>query len=162
MAEEVKITKNQAAIFIDTSDGSGDVASATWSRIDKSTIFAVQMNAETEDYDYIDQELPTTELKSYKPSLDEEIQTRRNNPIYEYMVEKFYNCDTAHVRALLCWPENGKGEKKAWMVADTTITLTEANWVDGKLTWTMAFGGTPERGTYEISQGKVTYTAPDA
>ena len=155
---EVKLTKNLWIPMIDISDGSGE---PEWKRIDKSTIFDLQMNPEEETFDYISQELPSTEIKSYAPSMDQEIATYRNNPIYEFMQKKFYNCDVAHGKSLICFPEDGEGNKKAWLVPDTTFSLASINPVDGKLTWNMKFGGNVERGTYEVaSDGTVTYNQP--
>ena len=156
MNAETKITKNMAAIAIDTSDGSGE---ADFKRIDKSTIFALNMNPEEKTYDYINQEFPTKEIERYAPSMDQEIATRKGNPIYEFMANKFYNCDLAHGKSLLCFPENEKGEKKAWLVCDTTFSLTSADFVEGKLTWTMSFGGNIDRGTWDIADGKIKFTS---
>ena len=153
---ETKITKNMAAIFVDTSTGE---SAEEWSRIDKSTIFGLDMNPESKSFDYIDQELPTEEIERYAPAMDQEIATRKGNPMYEFMAEKFYNCDLAHGKSLLCFPENAKGEKKAWLVSDTTFSLTKADWVEGKLTWKMSFGGNIDRGTWEITDGKVNFTS---
>ena len=155
---ETKITKNLCMIFIDTSDGSG---SPTWKRVDKSTILSIVMNAETESMDYISQELPTEEIKSYKPSMDQEIATYKGNPIYEFMFKKFYNCDLAHGKTLICFPENETG-KQAWQIDDTTFTLNEMNYVDGKITWGMNFGGNIKRGTYTVSEGAPTFSVSPA
>lgn len=155
---ETKITKNLCMIFIDTSDGSG---APTWTRVDKSTILNIVMNAETESMDYISQELATEEIKSYKPSMDQEIATYKGNPIYEHMFQKFYNCDLAHGKTLICFPETEKG-KQAWEIDDTTFTLNEMNYVDGKITWGMNFGGDIKRGTYTVSGGTPTFNASPA
>ena len=155
---ETKITKNLCMIFIDTSEGSGG---PTWTRVDKSTILNIVMNAETESMDYISQELATEEIKSYKPSMDQEIATYKGNPIYEFMFQKFYNCDLAHGKTLICFPETEKG-KQAWEIDDTTFTLNEMNYVDGKITWGMNFGGDIKRGTYTVSGGTPTFSASPA
>ncbi len=44
-----------------------------WVRVKKATQLTLAMNPETEDYDYIADEVPTTELKRYKPSIDEDL-----------------------------------------------------------------------------------------
>ena len=152
---EVKLTKNMWIPFIDVSDGSGE---PEWKRIDKSTIFDLQMNPEEESQDYISQEMPSTEIKNYAPSMDQEIATYKENPIYEFMQKKFYNCDLAHGKSLICFPPNGADEKLAWLISDTTYSLTSINPVDGKLTWNMKFGGNITRGSYTVEAGVPTFT----
>ena len=151
---ETKITKNMCMVFIDTSDGS---SSPTWKRVDKSTILNLQMNAETESMDYISQEIASEEIKSYKPSMDQEIATYKGNPIYEFMFQKFYECDIAHGKTLICFPPNEKGSQ-AWQIDDTTFTLSEMNFVDSKITWSMKFGGDIKRGTYTLNEGVPTFS----
>lgn len=155
---ETKITKNLCMVFVDTSDGA---EVPVWKRIDKSTILSIAMNAETESMDYISQELASEEIKSYKPSMDQEIATYKGNTIYEFMFQKFYNCSLAHGKTLICFPETEKG-KQAWEIDDTTFTLNEMNYVDGKITWGMKFGGDIKRGTYTVSEGEPTFTPTPA
>lgn len=157
MAVETKITKNLCKIFIDVSDGA---VTPEWKQIDKSTVLDIAMNPETESQDYISMEMPVEEIKSYKPSMDQEIATFKNNPIYEYMFEKFYAAQTVQLKTLICFPPHGDPEEKqAWMVPITTCVLNNMNYVDGKLTWTMSFGGNTERGSYSINDdGEPTFT----
>ena len=152
---EIRITKNMCIPFIDVSESDAPV----WKRIDKSTIFEIEMNAETESCDYISQEMPTEEIVSYAPSMDQEIATYRGNPIYEFMFRKFYNCSTAHGKSLICFPADESGRQQAWMVADTAFVLDAMNWAEGKITWSMRFGGDIQRGTYSISDGVPSFTA---
>lgn len=156
-ATEKKLTKNLCKIFIDVSDTTN---SPDWRQIDKSTVLDIAMNPETESQDYISMEMPVEEIKSYKPSMDQEIATYANNPIYEYMFKKFYEAKTVQLKCLICFPPHGDPEQKeAWMVPITTCVLNNMNYVDGKLSWSMSFGGNTERGTYEISEdGKPTFT----
>lgn len=148
-AVETKLTKNLCKIFIDVSDGSG---TPLWKQIDKSTVLDIAMNPESESQDYISMEMPVEEIKSYKPSMDQEIATYANNPIYEYMFQKFYDAKVTQLKTLICFPPHGDPEvKQAWMVPITTCVLNNMNYVDGKLTWSMSFGGNTERGTYTIA-----------
>lgn len=152
---EARITKNMCIPFIDVSA----TATPDWKRIDKSTIFEIEMNAETEAYDYISQELPTEEIVSYAPSMDQEIATYRGNPIYDFMFKKFYDCSTAHGKSLICFPPDSDGRQPAWLVADTTFVLDAMNWAEGKITWTMRFGGNIQRGSYSVTSGVPVFTA---
>lgn len=155
---EVKITKNMCIPFIDVSA----TATPDWKRIDKSTIFEIEMNPETQSYDYISQELPTEEIASYAPSMDQEIATYRGNPIYDFMFKRFYDCSTVHGKSLICFPPDGEGIQRAWLVADTAFVLEGMNWAEGKLTWTMRFGGNIQRGTYSVTSGAPSFTADPA
>lgn len=158
MATESKITRNLCKIFIDVSNGSG---TPDWKQIDKSTLLDIAMNPETETQDYISMEMPVEEIKSYKPSMEQEIATFKNNPIYEFMFEKFFATKTLQVKSLICFPPHGEPEKmEAWMVPITTCVLNNMNYADGKLSWTMNFGGNTERGTYTIDEntGAPTFT----
>ena len=58
MSEIIK--KHRIGLFVNT----GTKASPTWKRIKKSTELTLAMNPETEDYDYIADESPTTELEA--------------------------------------------------------------------------------------------------
>ena len=60
------------------------------------------------------------------------------------------------VKSLMCF---GGQDKKAWQVDKTTITLGELNTVDGKISFTLGFGGDITRGTYAITDGAPTFTA---
>ena len=152
---EIRITKNMCIPFIDVSEGDTPV----WKRIDKSTIFEIEMNAETESCDYISQEMPSEEIVSYAPSMDQEIATYRGNPIYEFMFQRFYNCSTAHGKSLICFPADAEGKLLAWMVADTSFVLSSMNWAEGKITWTMHLGGDIQRGSYTVTDGVPAFVA---
>ena len=152
---EIRITKNMCIPFIDV----GEASAPEWRRIDKSTIFEIKMNAETESCDYISQETPTEEIVCYAPSMDQEIATYRGNPIYEYMFRRFYNCSTAHGRSLICFPADAEGKLLAWMVADTSFVLSSMNWAEGKITWTMHLGGDIQRGSYTVTDGVPAFVA---
>ena len=152
---EIRITKNMCIPFIDVSESDTPV----WKRIDKSTIFEIEMNAETESCDYISQEMPSEEIVSYAPSMDQEIATYRGNPIYEFMFQRFYECSTAHGKSLICFPADDSGQQRAWLVTDTTFVLDAMNWAEGKITWSMRFGGDIQRGAYSVADGVPSFVA---
>lgn len=151
---ETKLRKHQFIPFLNTSSTS----TPTWTRIDKSTIFALNPNPQTETMDYISYELPVTEIDHYEPELPQEIALYEGNAMYDFVFEKFFGLPVgsdAKVGALLCFAGT---EKKAWKIDDTTLTLGELNTVDGKLSFTLNFGGDIDRGTYTISDGVPTFT----
>ena len=75
-----------------------------WVRVKKATQLTLAMNPETEDYDYIADEVPTTELKRYKPSIDEDLTMYKGEKDYEMIWPYFYEMRTgsdAHVELSL-------------------------------------------------------------
>ena len=164
MAEaEIKLTKNQYIPFIDTSDTiHSGTWTPTWKRIDKSTIFDLNLNAQTKELDYISQELPTEEIESYKPELQQEIALYKNNPIYDFVFGRLYGLhvgDAAIAPVLLCFPGD---DEKAWQIQRCVLVPGNLNTVDGKLTFSLKFGGDIERGTYTITEGAPTFSKASA
>ena len=151
----IKLKKSDFLLFLDTHTSG---TTATWSRIDRSTIFSLDLNGKSETEDFIAYETPVTTATGYELSMSQEITITEGNPIYDFLFEKLYNLDIGDammVKSLLCFGGSGK---KAWQVDMTTITLKSLNTVDGKLTFDLAFGGTPTKGTYTISSGTPTFT----
>ena len=154
-----KLTKDKFIPFIDTSDTVGTSAWVpTWKRIDLSTIFSLNPNAQEETYDYICYESAVTEVSSYQPELPQEIALYEGNPVYDFLFEKFYNMDAGAltVPVLMCFGGSGR---KAWQLQAATITLGELNTVDGKLSFTIHLGGNREKGTYTITEGVPVFSA---
>lgn len=150
------LKKHLCIPFLDTSGGSG---TASWTRIDKSTVFALNPNPQEETYDYICDEMPTTEVDHYEPELPQEIAMYENNPMYEFIFNLFYSLPTGsalNVPCLICFPGTAK---KAWKIAGCTVVLGEMNTVDKKITFTLKFGGNIDRGTYTLSGGTPTFTS---
>ena len=68
---ETMLKKHMCIPFLDTNKGASNTY--TWARIDKSTIFALNANPQTETQDYICYEMPMTEIDHYEPELPQEI-----------------------------------------------------------------------------------------
>lgn len=154
---ETKLKKTEFIPFLDVSTGSA--SGPSWKRIDRSTIFALNPNPQTQERDYISYETPVTEVTGYKPELPQEIAIYEGNPIYDFIFNLFYDLpvgDSVVVKSLMCFGGTGK---KAWQVDKTTVTLGEMNTVDGKISFTLGFGGDITRGTYTITDGAPTFTA---
>lgn len=150
------LKKHQYLIFLDTKK---DLAMTqnTWKRIDKSTIFELSANEESESFDYIAYESPVEEVMKNSPEMSQEIKLEEGNPIYDFMFEELYNLPTGEackVPFLLCFGGTGK---KAWRGISTVVDKV-LNTVDGKLTFTLKMGGNIERGTYSVSDGVPTFT----
>lgn len=156
---ETKLTKNNFIPFLDTTKGG---ATPSWARIDKSTIFALNPNPQSEDVDYICYESPVSEIDHYEPELPQEIALYEGNPMYDFIFGLFFDLpvgSAAKVPALLCFAGTGK---KAWLVKDDVVVLGELNPVDGKLSFTLKLGGDIKKGTYTLADGVPTFTEASA
>lgn len=153
---ETTLRKHMCIPFLDTSKGSG---TPTWKRIDKSTIFALNPNPQTETNDYICYETPVTDVDHYEPELPQEIVMNEGNPMYDFIYSQFYDLpvgEEAKVPCLICFPGTGK---QAWKIDDTVLVLGEMNTVDRKISFTLNLGGDITRGTYTITDGVPSFTA---
>lgn len=158
---EVSLRKHEFIPFIDTSGGS-EPDTYTWSRVDKSTIFSLNPNPQTETSDYISYEAAVTEVTGYQPELPLEITLDEGNPVYDFLFEMFYDLpigEAVKIPFLMCFAGT---DKKAWLVPKATITLGELNTVDRKLSFTVGIGGDINRGTYAMASGKPTFTPASA
>lgn len=154
------IKKHQIGLFLNTGTSSG---SPTWTRVKKSTELTIAMNPETEDVDYIADESPTTELKQYKPSIEQPLKMIKDEPDFEAVWPRFYDMKTGDeakmdVLVVFIFDKDGSGASatyKAWKTR-ALVTFNELNGVDSELSFDINFGGTIERGTCTL-----TGTAPD-
>lgn len=166
MAVETKITKNKVIPFIDISGTiSGANWTPTWKRIDKSTIFDLAFNPQSESVDYIAYESAVEEISSYQPELPQEIAMYRGNPIYDYVESLCINLpvgDSVTVPFLLAWPpnpgESGVEVIKAWQVKQCRLLLSNYNSVDGKIIFTLKLGGDIQKGAATITDGVPAFT----
>lgn len=154
------IKKHQIAVFVNTAKTAD---SPTWARIKKSTELTFTMDAETEDVDYISDESPTSELKEYKPSIEQPLKMIKGEPDFEYFWKLFYDLavgNEARTQYLIVFMFDSTGsgieaKYKAWS-GDCIVVFDELNAVDSELSFSLAFGGTVKKGT-----ASVTGTAPD-
>lgn len=156
---EVMLRKHQYIPLLDTS-GTYNTQNWTpdWQRIDRSTIFDLNVNPTSEEFDYISYETPITEVTGYAPEMEQEVALYEGNPIFDYMFGLFYDLpvgNAVYVPTLICFAGT---EKKAWQIKKTACMLKSLNTVDGKLTFTLKMGGDIDRGTYAISNGTATFT----
>lgn len=95
-----------------------------WARIGKSTIFDLVLNAETEENDFIEDEMATTDITGYKPSLAQELQTNKGDAAFDYLYNMFYELPTGEdvkKELLIVFDGEESGKYKAW---DCQATLT--------------------------------------
>ncbi len=155
------LNRSKSLIFIDTGDST---ASYTWTRIDKSTVFDLTVNAVENDYDFIDDDNTVKELDKYQPTMEQEIMTVEGNPMYEYMEQLFYDLPTgeeAKKPTLIVFPRNiGTGSTAsyhAWLCPASTLTVKNFNSQDKKIYWTIAFNNIT-KGTATVSDGVPVFT----
>ena len=162
MAEQIKITKDKVIPFLDTSGTVGTTSwKPDWNRIDKSTIFDLAFNPQSTTEDYIAYETAIEEISGYQPELPQEIALYRGNTIYDYVEDLCYNLqvgDALRVPLLLLWPPKAE-VIRAWQVKDCRLLLSNYNSVDGKITFTLKLGGTYDRGTATVTNGKPEFVA---
>ena len=156
------VKKHQIAIMLNK----GTSTSPVWTRIKKSTELTISMNPETEENDYIADESPTTELKNYKPSIDQDLTMMKGEDDYEMMFPYFYEQrvgSEAHIDCMVVFKQEPEtaGGYKAWKT-DAIVSVKDLNAVESKLNFQIAFGGTIEKGTATNSDGAITFTPKES
>ena len=160
---EVTLTKNLCMPFLATSGAGTQQSPYVWTQIDKSTIFALAANPQSESYDYICYESPVSVIDHYEPELPQEIVMNEGNPMYNFIFGLFYNLpvgSAAEVPLLICFPTKSStaADKKAWQVEHCTLELGEFNTVDRKITFTLKLGGDITKGYYSLSGSTPSFT----
>lgn len=142
------VKKHKIGLFLN--DGS------EFKRIKKSTTLTISMNPVENDYDYISDLNPTTEVDNYKPSIDQDLTMFKGEDDYEMLWPYFYERKTgaaAHTSCLVVFmqePVEGGGYK-AWKV-DTVISVQDLNAVDKKLDVKLLFAGDIATGTATMKE----------
>lgn len=133
--------KDKWLLYIDTTP-KGDVKS--WARIGKSTLHTLNMNPQTETFDYIENEIPTTVLQRYEPSMDQEIFTYEDDPCYAFIETMAQNLpvgDEAFTNFLYIFPRNvgtpDSPKFNAWL-CEATITISSIEAVDNKISFAIS------------------------
>ncbi len=163
MSELVK--KYKVAPFINT----GTTAAPVWMRVKKSTSFDLNLNPETQDFEYIADEIPTTELLRYKPSLSLPITMYKGEADYDLAFDKFFNLETgtdAKVELMIVFfmesdsitvDETEYSGYKAWRT-ETVLSVQNLNSVDSTITVQADFSGSITRGVaYKNGENVITF-----
>ena len=132
-------------------------------RVKKSQTLTLSMNPTETEYDYIADEIPTTEVDSYKPSIDQDLTMYKGSDDYEMIFPYFYERRTgsdAHVKCLVVFMHEpaADGGYKAWET-ESVISVQDLNAVDKKLNFKVLFGGTITNGKVTMNAGEPTFTA---
>ena len=135
----------------------------SWARIGKSTVFDLVLNAQTEDNDFIEDEMPTTEVMYYKPELSQELQCNKGDAAFDYLYDMFFNLPTGEgvkKNLLIVFAGNVGTEEEqkfnAWNTKSTLI-LDHFDSVAEKIYFKFSITSI-ERGTATVTAGAPTFT----
>lgn len=163
MAETItRLKKHQTIPFLDVRTGSS--STATWARIGKSTVFDLVLNAQTEENNFIEDEMATTDVTRYAPSLAQELQCNKGDAAFDYLYKMFFDLPTGEEvkKDLLIVFAGNEGTDeapsfKAWNTKSTLI-LDHFDSVAEKIYFSFTINKI-ERGTATVTNGTPTFTA---
>ncbi len=99
----------------------------SWARIGKSTVFDLILNAQTEENNFIENEMPEVDITYYKPELSQELQCNKGDPAFDYLYDMFFNLPTGEdvkKNMLIVFDGNqGTDEAPTFRAWNTTSTL---------------------------------------
>ena len=158
MATLERLKKHRTIPFLNTKTPD----SPTWARIGKSTVFDMVLNAQTEDNDFIEDEMPTTEIINYKPELSQELQCNKGDAAFDFLYDMFFNLPTGEdvkKNLLIVFDGNVGGPDapsfKAWNTTSTLI-LDHFDSVAEKIYFKFNINKI-ERGTCTVAGGTPTF-----
>ena len=151
------IKKYHVALFLN----GGTTSAPDWKQIKKSTDNTITMNAETQSFDYIVDEAPTTEINRYAPSLSQPITMYKGEDDYEFVFDKFFDQAVgadAHSEILIVfYGADAASAYKAWK-ASCILQIDNMNPVESTITATITFSGTTDKGTAVVTDGVPVFT----
>lgn len=155
-----KAKKNLNYLFLNTTP---EAEEPTWKRARTSTDFAHAMNAETETFDYIADEGPTDELKSYKPTIAQTQTAYIGDPVYDYvfgLYDKQGVGSDAVTKGMIVYQQKktvAEAQENVALQFDALITIDTYDIVAGTLTYTIGQRGTPTHGTAVVANDVPTF-----
>lgn len=139
------------------------VETPEYARIGRSTVFDLVLNAQTEDNDFIMNEMPETDITHYKPELAQELQCNKGDPAFDYLYDMFFNLPTGEdvkKNLLIVFDGNNGTEEapkfNAWNTTSTLI-LDHFDSVAEKIYFKFGINSI-ERGTVTIADKEPTFT----
>ena len=135
----------------------------SWARIGKSTVFDLVLNAQTEENDFIEDEMATVDVTSYKPELGQELQANKGDAAFDSLYDMFYNLpvgEDVKKELLIVFDGNNGTEDspkfRAWKTTSTLI-LDHFDSVAEKIYFKFNINKI-ERGTCTVAAGVPTYS----
>ena len=160
MGELTRLKKYRTIPFLNI----GTQDEPVWARIGKSTVFDLVLNAQTEDNDFIEDEMPTTEITNYKPELAQELQCNKGDQAFDYLYDMFFNLPTGEdvkKNLLIVFDGNNGTEEapkfNAWNTTSTLI-LDHFDSVAEKIYFKFGINKI-DRGTCTVADKVPTFTA---
>lgn len=151
------LKKTNFAIFLNA----GTSAVPSWVRQGKTTDNTITYNTETVEYDYVENESPTTEAMRSKPSLAYPLTMYKGDPAYEYIWSKAKALavgSDAHTEVLVVFYADGTvGAYGAWK-CDALLVIDSINPVDATISVNVYFNGTVDEGTAAVTDGVPVFT----
>ena len=159
MPELVRLKKHNTIPFLNIST----TAAPQWARIGKSTVFDLVLNAQTEENNFIEDEMTTTDVTRYNPSLAQELQCNKGDAAFDYLYDMFFNLPTGEdvkKNLLIVFAGNVGTEDtpkfKAWNTTSTLI-LDHFDSVAEKIYFSFTIGKI-EKGEVIVSDGVPAFT----
>ena len=150
--------KHNTKLFLDF----GTSQTPQWVRLGKSTVFDFAFNPETESFDFIEDETPTEVLKTYKPSMAQEVYLAEGDDAFDELFEMSHQRPTgaaAILPALIVYPKAGTAEGSfVALKMEATVSFNNFNTVDKKLSFDLKFSNL-QNGTVAMSEGVPAFTA---
>lgn len=156
------LTREKYGILLDVTKGAV-AGTYDWVPVDKSTVYELSYNPQTETYSFICDKNDSTEVTSYQPSMSQEIILDNENPMYEFMddyANSFPTRRDAVFPVLMVRPDLKTGAPtKALLFAEASVAPNTLNSVDGKLSFDVYLNGTVVEGTVNgIYEDTVTFS----
>ena len=151
------LKKTNFAIFLN----SGTESVPVWARQGKTVDNTITYNPETVDYDYVEDENPTTELKRYKLSLSYPLTMYKGDAAYEHIWGKAKALAVgtdAHTEVLIVFYADYSGANYVAWKSDAVLVIDNINPVDGTITVNVYFNGTNDLGTATVTAGVPVFT----
>ena len=154
-----RLKKHKTIPFLNTEGADKPV----WARIGKSNVFDLVLNAQTEENNFIENEMAVTDVTYYKPELSQELQSNKGDAAFDYLYDKFYNLPTGEgvkENLLIVFDGNDGTEDeplfKAWNT-QATLILDHFDSVAEKIYFKLSINSI-ERGTATVADGVPVYT----
>lgn len=122
------------------------------------------LNAQTEENNFIEDEMQTTDIVAYKPELAQELQANKGDAAFDFIYDALYNLPTGEgvkKEALIVFAGNDGTDDapvfKAWKCC-VTLILDHFDTVAEKIYFKLAINKI-EHGSCTVADGVPTYTA---
>lgn len=159
MPELTRLKKHNTIPFLNVGTGGTE----NWARIGRSTIFDLVLNAQTEENNFIENEMATTDIMRYAPSLAQELQCNKGDVAFDHLYDMFFNLPTGEdvKRDLLIVFAGNVGTDeapkfKAWKTVATLI-LDHFDSVAEKIYFSFTITSIT-RGEATVAEGKPNFT----